>query len=71
MTAAQEAKIGIALRTLMDANGFSETKIIGYEHNWNDAGGYPVQLVRRKYLFCQSLFIKNGGDLDGTSRVVL
>lgn len=29
----------------MDKNGFSDTKIIGYEHNWSDAKGYPVQLV--------------------------
>jgi len=29
----------------MDNNGFSGVKIIGYEHNWNDAGGYPEQLM--------------------------
>ena len=29
----------------MNNNGFSGVKLIGYEHNWNDAGGYPVQLV--------------------------
>ena len=29
----------------MDSNGFSGVKIIGYEHNWNDAGGYPITLV--------------------------
>lgn len=32
----------------MDSNGFSSTKIIGYEHNWSDAANYPVQLVRDK-----------------------
>ena len=30
----------------MNSNGFSSTKIIGYEHNWSDAANYPVQLVR-------------------------
>ena len=29
----------------MNNNGFSDTLIIGYEHNWDDAGEYPVQLV--------------------------
>ncbi|THH14377.1 hypothetical protein EW146_g5945 [Bondarzewia mesenterica] len=39
------AQIGTALRTLLNNNGFSGTKIIGYEHNWADAANYPVQLV--------------------------
>lgn len=42
-----EANIGIALRSLMNANGFSNTKIIGYEHNWSDAANYPVQLMEQ------------------------
>lgn len=41
-----EAQIGLALRPLMNKNGFSDTKLVGYEHNWNDAAKYPVQLVR-------------------------
>ena len=45
VTASQEAQIATALRTLMNNNGFSGTRIIGYDHNWNDAGGYPVQIV--------------------------
>ncbi|KAI0766447.1 glycoside hydrolase [Trametes elegans] len=45
LTAGQEAAIGTALRGLLDANGFSSVRIVGYEHNWDDAGGYPVQLV--------------------------
>lgn len=47
MTAYLHAVIGKALRTLMDNNGFSGTKLIGYEHNWNDASAYPVDLVRK------------------------
>lgn len=46
MPVSVEAQIGIALRSLMDSDGFSNTKIIGYEHNWSDAANYPVQLVR-------------------------
>ncbi|KAI0648146.1 glycoside hydrolase [Trametes meyenii] len=45
MTPAQEAQIAKTLRTLMNNNGFSGVKIIGYDHNWNDAGGYPVELM--------------------------
>ena len=29
----------------MDDNGFSSVRIIGYDHNWSDAGGYPIELV--------------------------
>ena len=42
---AQEAQVGNALRTLLNNNGFSDVKIIGYEHNWDQAANYPVQLV--------------------------
>lgn len=30
----------------MDSNGFGNTKIVAYEHNWNDGGGYPVQVLQ-------------------------
>lgn len=46
MPVSTEGPIGIALRTMLDGNGFSNVKIIGYEHNWVDAANYPVQLVR-------------------------
>lgn len=45
MSAYQEAQIGAALRPLMDANGFASVRLIGYEHNWDDAGDYPIKLV--------------------------
>jgi O-glycosyl hydrolase len=45
VSAAVEGQIGTVLRNLMNNNGFSKVKLIGYEHNWNDAGGYPVTLV--------------------------
>ncbi|KAG6335099.1 hypothetical protein ID866_3988 [Astraeus odoratus] len=47
MPVSTEGQIGIALRTLMDGNGFTSTKIIGYEHNWVDAANYPVQLMQQ------------------------
>ncbi|XP_006455887.1 hypothetical protein AGABI2DRAFT_188016 [Agaricus bisporus var. bisporus H97] len=46
LTAAQEAQIGLRLRSLLNSNGFSDTKIVGYDHNWSNAGGYPVQLMQ-------------------------
>ena len=24
----------------------NQVKIIGYDHNWNDAGGYPIQIMQ-------------------------
>ncbi|KAH7929968.1 glycoside hydrolase family 30 protein [Leucogyrophana mollusca] len=47
MPVATHAQIGLALRTLMNNNGFSSTKLIGYEHNWSDAANYPVQLMQQ------------------------
>ena len=41
----QAAIVGQTLRTLLDSNGFTDVKIIGFEHNWDNAGTYPVQLV--------------------------
>jgi len=46
MSVTVEAQIGLSLRTLLNNGGFSDVKIIGYEHNWADAASYPVQLVR-------------------------
>ncbi|KAF7304080.1 Glycoside hydrolase family 30 protein [Mycena indigotica] len=44
-TPAQEGQVGAALRTLLNNNGLSGVKLIGYEHNWGDASGYPVTLM--------------------------
>lgn len=44
MSPAIEALIGAALRTLLNINGLSTVRVIGYEHNWDDAGEYPVAL---------------------------
>ncbi|KAJ7581883.1 glycoside hydrolase superfamily, partial [Mycena floridula] len=46
MTPAVEGQIGTSLRTLLNNNGLSSVKVIGYEHNWVDAATYPVQLMQ-------------------------
>ncbi|CAK5271404.1 unnamed protein product [Mycena citricolor] len=46
MSVTVHAQIGIALRTLMNNNGFAQVKLIGYEHNWDSAGSYPIQLMK-------------------------
>lgn len=46
-TPAQEANVGEALRSLMDGNGFGGTRIIAYEHNWDDSSKYPVQVLQQ------------------------
>ncbi|KAG8790815.1 hypothetical protein FRC17_008849, partial [Serendipita sp. 399] len=43
----QEALVGNTLRTLLDTNGFADVKIIGFEHNWDNAGSYPIQLMQQ------------------------
>ncbi|KAK2465514.1 hypothetical protein APHAL10511_002406 [Amanita phalloides] len=41
-----EGQVARALRYLMKTNGLADIKLIGYEHNWDTAGGYPVQLMQ-------------------------
>ncbi|KAJ7905856.1 glucan endo-1,6-beta-glucosidase [Mycena olivaceomarginata] len=45
LPAATEAVIGKALRTLMNAQGFSNVKLIGFEHNFSMSGDYPIALM--------------------------
>ncbi|KAH9476350.1 Endo-1,6-beta-D-glucanase [Psilocybe cubensis] len=40
-----EGQIGTTLRSLLNNNSLSSVKIVGYEHNWDNAGTYPVQLM--------------------------
>ncbi|KAJ7441552.1 glycoside hydrolase superfamily [Mycena latifolia] len=56
MTPAIEGQIGAALRTLLNNNGLSSVKVVGYEHNWSDAGAYPVTLMQ-----------DDGGSYDGVA----
>ncbi|KAK0473000.1 glycoside hydrolase family 30 protein [Armillaria novae-zelandiae] len=46
MPAATEAQIGRTLRTLLDNNGYSSVRVIAYEHNWNNAATYPVEVMQ-------------------------
>ncbi|KAJ7738728.1 glucan endo-1,6-beta-glucosidase [Mycena metata] len=46
LTATTEGQIGAGLRTLLNNNGLGTVKIIGFDHNWNSAAGYPVQLMQ-------------------------
>ncbi|KAH6912001.1 glucan endo-1,6-beta-glucosidase [Coprinopsis sp. MPI-PUGE-AT-0042] len=41
-----EAQVGRILRLLMKANGWSGTKLIGYDHNWDKASSNPIQLMK-------------------------
>ncbi|KDR79564.1 hypothetical protein GALMADRAFT_137365 [Galerina marginata CBS 339.88] len=45
MTPTVEGQIATSLRSLLNANSLSNVKVVGYEHNWDDAGAYPVQLM--------------------------
>ncbi|KIM38454.1 glycoside hydrolase family 30 protein [Hebeloma cylindrosporum] len=45
MTPDVEGQIGSALRSLLNANSLSSVKVVGYEHNWDTAASYPVQLM--------------------------
>ena len=46
VSATQEANVAKILRPLMDSNGFSGVRLVAFDHNWSDAGGYATQVVR-------------------------
>ncbi|KAJ7229239.1 glucan endo-1,6-beta-glucosidase [Mycena rebaudengoi] len=46
MSPSVEGRIGAKLRKLLNGQGFSKVKLVGYEHNWNNAGDYPVELMQ-------------------------
>ncbi|KAJ7151952.1 glycoside hydrolase family 30 protein [Mycena filopes] len=56
MTPAIEGQIGAALRTLLNNNGLSTVKLVGYEHNWDNTASYPVTLMQ-----------DDGGSYDGVA----
>lgn len=51
----QAASVGKSLRSLLDKNGFSDIRTIGYDHNWDDVD-YPIQLVTLTFLHLCSVF---------------
>ncbi|KAJ6476001.1 glucan endo-1,6-beta-glucosidase [Mycena vitilis] len=40
-----EGQVGAALRTLLNNNGLSSVKVVGYEHNWDNTGD-PISLMQ-------------------------
>ena len=48
VTASSQAKVGVKLRSLLDADGFNAVKVVGYEHNWDGAAAYATDLVRTR-----------------------
>ncbi|KAI0314008.1 hypothetical protein OF83DRAFT_1285855 [Amylostereum chailletii] len=46
-TPATMAQVETAARTLMNNNGYSGVKLLGYDHNWDHAAEYPVQLMQQ------------------------
>ncbi|TEB33717.1 glycoside hydrolase family 30 protein [Coprinellus micaceus] len=41
-----EAQVGKALRALMNSKRWKNTKLIGFEQNWDKVGDYPVRLMQ-------------------------
>ncbi|KAK2462621.1 hypothetical protein APHAL10511_005354 [Amanita phalloides] len=61
-----EAQLGITLRSLLNANGLGNVKIIAYEHNWDDATAYPVEVLKHAPdAFSGVAFHCYGGDVSG------
>ncbi|KDQ09357.1 glycoside hydrolase family 30 protein [Botryobasidium botryosum FD-172 SS1] len=58
------ALVGNALRTLLNNNGFSRVKIIGYDHNWDHAAAYPVTMINNApNAFAGAAFHCYGGNV--------
>ncbi|KAJ8075102.1 hypothetical protein PM082_019429 [Marasmius tenuissimus] len=58
-----EAQVGQALRSLMNNNGFGGVKLIAYDHNWDNAATYPVQVLQQApNAFAGAAFHCYGGD---------
>ncbi|KAE9384951.1 glycoside hydrolase [Gymnopus androsaceus JB14] len=67
-TPAVEGQVGTMLRTLLNSSSLSAVKIIGYEHNWNDATTYPVELMEAaESAFDGVAFHCYGGTVDEQS----
>ncbi|TFK70756.1 glycoside hydrolase [Pluteus cervinus] len=65
MTATIEGQIGAGLRSLLNSNGLSAVKVVGYEHNWDNAGSYPVQLMQSNgSAFAGAAFHCYGGSVS-------
>ncbi|KAF5374724.1 hypothetical protein D9757_011781 [Collybiopsis confluens] len=68
MSASQMATIGKSLRSLLDKNGLNDVKVVGYEHNWDNAASYPVTMVQdAQDAFDAVAFHCYGGNVNETS----
>ena len=64
-TPTQEANVGKALRSLMDSNGFGDTRIVAYEHNWDQGVPHPIQVLQEATSqFAGAAFHCYSGDVD-------
>ncbi|KAJ6449146.1 glycoside hydrolase family 30 protein [Mycena vitilis] len=67
-----EGRVGAALRTLLNNNGLSSVKVVGYEHNWDNPGD-PISLVRSHVRFLviplrpRPQMQDDGGSYDGVA----
>lgn len=52
----QAALVGKKLRSLLDSNNLGMVKTIGYDHNWDNAATYPVELVRQRLSIIDYIF---------------
>ncbi|KAL0564533.1 hypothetical protein V5O48_017513 [Marasmius crinis-equi] len=60
-----EAQVGQALRSLLNNNALGGVKIIAYDHNWNNAATYPVQVLQNApNSFAGAAFHCYGGDVS-------
>ncbi|KAJ3835095.1 glucan endo-1,6-beta-glucosidase [Lentinula raphanica] len=46
MPVSVEAQIGMALRSMMNNNGFGGVRIIGFDHNWSGVSSYAIPLLQ-------------------------
>ncbi|KAL5522943.1 hypothetical protein ACEPAF_1210 [Sanghuangporus sanghuang] len=45
-TTKAQAGVAVSLRKLLNSNGMNDVKVIGYEHNWDNAAAYASELMR-------------------------
>ncbi|KIK60957.1 glycoside hydrolase family 30 protein [Collybiopsis luxurians FD-317 M1] len=69
MSASDMATIGKSLRSLLDKNDLKDIKVVGYEHNWDNAASYPVTVVQdAQDAFDAVAFHCYGGNVNETQQ---
>ncbi|KAJ8503103.1 hypothetical protein ONZ45_g11150 [Pleurotus djamor] len=65
MTPTIEGQIGIGLRSLLNNNGLSSVKVVGFEHNWDITSSYAVPLMQQAgNAFAGAAFHCYGGSVS-------